>query len=133
MQVSPLGGSGRLIAELGFVLALAARGRLQLVLRARSAGARVGLVALFEPGGKALQVCDVLPGGALADLGVLGQKREKGVQRIIRRKRAALDSTCAIMRRVAEYGGESAPVFGGAAKEPVAQKSGLATGPGGAQ
>jgi hypothetical protein len=43
-----------------------------------------------------------------------------------------LVSTCAIMRPVAECGGELEPDFGGAAQAAVAQKSGSATVPGGA-
>ena len=55
-------------AELGLVLAQVARGRLQ----------ERGLVVLLEPGGEALEVRDVLAGGSLADLGVLGQERQEG-------------------------------------------------------
>ena len=47
-------------------------------------------------------------------------------------KLAELASSSAIMRRVAESGGELEPDFGGAAQAPVAQKSGSATVPGGA-
>ena len=39
-----------------------------------------------------------------------------------------LDSTCAIMRRVAESGGELESDFGGAARGPVPEKSGSSTG-----
>jgi hypothetical protein len=61
---------GRLLplAELGFVLAQVAYRRLQ----------ERCLVALLEPGGEALQVSDVLAGGALTDLRVFGQKRQEG-------------------------------------------------------
>ena len=44
-----------------------------------------------------------------------------------------LASTCAITRRVAEYGGELEPDFAGAVQAPVAQKSEYATGPAGAR
>src|SRR5207244_13096497 len=37
----------------------------------------------------------------------------------------SLVSTCSIMRRVAEYGGEPVPVFGGAAKDRCRRKAGL--------
>jgi hypothetical protein len=46
-------------------------------------------------------------------------------------KWGSLDSTCAIMRRVAESGGELEPDFGGAVRGPVAEKSGSSTVPGG--
>jgi hypothetical protein len=44
------------------------------------------LIALLEPGGEALQVGEVLSGGALTDLRVLRQKGQEDHQRIIRRK-----------------------------------------------
>jgi len=45
---------------------------------------------LGEPGGEALQVGDVLAGGAFADLRVVGQEGQKSDQRIIRRNPGAL-------------------------------------------
>jgi len=79
-------------AEFGFVLAQVAGGGPQ----------ERGLVALVEPGGEALQVGDVLAGGALANLGVFGQEGQKGDQRIIRQNRGALwDCSRADPRRAA--------------------------------
>jgi hypothetical protein len=65
-----------------------------------------GLVVLLEPGGEALQVGDVLTCGALADLRVLGQKRQESGYRIIRRKRGASPAR----DRVYEKGGGPASV-----------------------